>query len=123
MTISLLRTATSTKAGQNYYTGIRVPRVRKQPGGRGACGVWHRVSRRAYERALPWSTRGRLACIRPYPFVHLRIGQRFMGISSALWAAGGRAVCAPVHETRPQARPSPRSGGGDCGGITEGDSE
>jgi len=40
------------------------------------------------------------------PFVHLRIGRRFMGISSALWAAGGRAVCAPVHETRPQATPA-----------------
>jgi hypothetical protein len=43
------------------------------------------------------------------PFVHLRIGRRFMGISSALWAAGGRAVCAPVHETRPQAWPPPRA--------------
>lgn len=61
------------------------------------------------------------ACVRPYPFVHLRIGRRFMGISSALWIVGGRAVCAPVHETQPQARPPPRSGGEDCGGIAEGD--
>lgn len=63
-------------------------------------------------------------CTSIYPFVHLRIGRRFMGISSALWTTGGRAVCAPVHETRPQARPPPRSDGGrDCGGIAEGDGE
>lgn len=117
ITISLLRTAASTKAGQNC-TGIR---VRKQPGGgrTGVCGVWRGVS------ACAAVVHARTTCVytRPYPFVHLRIGRRFMGISSALWAAGGRAVCAPVHETRPQPRPSPRSGGGDCGGLTEGDSE
>lgn len=71
-------------------------------------------------RALQCSAR---ACVRPYPFVHLRIGRRFMGISSALWTVGGRAVCAPVHETQPQARPPPRFGGEDCGGIAEGDGE
>lgn len=112
-TISLLHATTwSTKAGQNCMRASRFAHQERQGGVR-------RSARGG--RALPYST---FACVRPYPFVHLRIGRRFMGISSALWTTGGRAVCAPVHETRPQARPPPRSDGGrDCGGIAEGDSE
>lgn len=88
------------KGGAKLHEGIAF-RASGTTGGRAVLGTGR--TRAAYST---------LACVCPYPFVHLRIGRRFMGISSALWTTGGRAVCAPVHETRPQARPPPRSDGG-----------
>ena len=140
-TVPLLHASVIYKGGGSQTRAKQTQKIRGRERGREKAKAWSAICELRMPDGLEtWNKRGsvygarclagqrkrereresRGACAYVHTFVHLRIGRRFMGISGVLWVAGGRSVCAPVHEKRPRERPplpARREREGSCSGA------